>query len=54
MPALGVNSINLKYTRNGMTDQYGNQFRFRTWMNPDHADQVAKWAYDVFFVAVCN
>jgi len=54
LPAVGINSINLRYTQDGRTDAYGNQFRFKTKTNPDKADEVAKWAYDVFFATACN
>jgi hypothetical protein len=50
LPALGVNSISLKYREDHKTDQYGNEFRYRAAVNPDHADNVGRIAYDVFFV----
>ena len=43
----------LRYESDAKTDQYGNQFRFRAKMNPDRADEVGRWAYDVFFVSLC-
>jgi hypothetical protein len=50
---VGVNSISLHYKEDRYVDQWGNQFRFKTRMNPDHPDEVGKWAVDVFFVTDC-
>jgi hypothetical protein len=50
LSALGVSSISLNYKEDHKTDQYGNQFRYRTAVNPGHPDKVGRVAYDVFFV----
>ena len=50
LPELGVNSLSLHYREDRKTDQYGNQFRYRAEVNPDHPDQVDHIAFDVFFV----
>lgn len=50
LPALGVNSISLRYKWDKQTDQYGNVFRFRAKLNSDKETDVGKIAYDVFFV----
>jgi len=52
LPALGINSISLKYTEDRKTDQYGNQFRYRARLNPDKPDDAGKIVYDVFFVTL--
>lgn len=49
LPSLGVNSISLNYQADMRTDQYGNLFRYRAIVNPNHPDSVGRVAYDVFF-----
>jgi len=54
LPELGVFSISLKYRHEPLTDQYGNQFRYRGVLNPDALDGESKdgrFTYDVFFVS---
>jgi hypothetical protein len=50
LPSLGVNSLSLDYKWDNKTDEWGNKFRFRAHVNPDHKTDVGKTAYDVFFV----
>jgi hypothetical protein len=59
LPELGVYSLALNYTESRRTDEYGNQFRYKSVVNPgdrkDERDQTAtgepaRWTYDVFFV----
>ena len=52
LPALGINSISLKYTEDRKTDQYGNRFRYRARLNPDKPDDAGKIVYDIFFVTL--
>ena len=57
----GINSIALNYVESRRSDQFGNQFRYKAQVNPDHADdfrderkhgnEVGRSTYDVFFVA---
>lgn len=49
---VGVNSIDLNYIEDHKVVN-GNEFRYRTRMNPDHPDQVGKWAVDVYFPFEC-
>jgi len=52
LSSLGINSISLHYTESRRVDQFGNQFRYKTPMNPDDPDEadIGRLAYDVFFV----
>jgi hypothetical protein len=54
LPSLGVNSISLKYKEADKTDRFGNQFRYKALVDPDHpsATPIGRVAYDVFFVAL--
>jgi hypothetical protein len=47
---LGVHSISLRYVESRYTDQYGNQFRYRGWLNPVQKDSVDRRVYDVILV----
>jgi hypothetical protein len=56
---MGVHSLALDYIRSDRKDQCGNQFRYRSKVNPtgdldfrderQHDGEVGRWAYDVFF-----
>jgi hypothetical protein len=51
LPELGVYSLALKYTEARRTDQFGNQFRYKSAVNPDPEDSESKdgrVTYDVF------
>jgi hypothetical protein len=54
LPSLGVNSLSLKYKEADKTDQYGNEFRYKALVDPDHpnATPIGRVAYDVFFVTL--
>ncbi|MGA8489091.1 MAG: hypothetical protein WB711_01630 [Terriglobales bacterium] len=50
---LGVHSLALRYSESRRTDQYGNEFRYKSAINPDPQDGHSKdgrWIYDVFFM----
>jgi hypothetical protein len=52
LPELGVFSIGLHYRQEPLTDQFGNQFRYRGALNPnplDGSSRDGRWTYDVFF-----
>jgi hypothetical protein len=49
---LGLFSISVSYRESKKTDQFGNQFRYRSAVNPDvktNQPRDGRWAYDVFF-----
>ncbi|WP_260738196.1 EF-hand domain-containing protein [Tunturiibacter lichenicola] len=47
---LGIHSIDLKYYLSKKIDQFGNVFRYKGDLNPDHPDTVGRTIYDVFLV----
>ncbi len=51
LPEMGVYSLALTYTESRRTDQFGNQFRYRSAVNPDPEDgesRDGRVTYDVF------
>jgi hypothetical protein len=47
---LGVQQISLDYQAARRTDEFGNQFRFRSKIDDSAHSHGARWAWDVFFV----
>jgi len=47
---LGVSAISLRYKRSRWTDLYGNQFRYRAFIDSTVKKLSARWAYDVFLL----
>jgi hypothetical protein len=50
LASLDVKSINLNYRESARRDEYGNFFRYRALVSEDASSDLARTAYDVFFV----
>jgi hypothetical protein len=48
---LGLKLIDLDYKTSRRTDQYGNQFRYRSKVKDTRDAQLGRWAWDVFLVS---
>ena len=50
LEAAGVNVLELEYRTSKYTDQFGNQFRYRSKIKDTNHTQIGRWAWDVFLV----
>ena len=48
LSAYGISAINLHYTTSRRVDQFGNVFRFRSFLTDTHGAQDGRLVYDVF------
>jgi hypothetical protein len=44
---VGIQSIGLMYRESRRVDEFGNEFRYKGFLNPDHGDKVNRVIYDV-------
>jgi len=47
---VGIHSIGLMYRESRRVDPYGNEFRYRGWLNPDRGARVDRTIFDVILV----
>lgn len=50
LPMRGVATIELDYKLSKKTDEYGNQFRFRSKVKDNKGEPLGRWAWDVFLL----
>lgn len=48
---LGIHSIDLHYSESKRTDEFGNSFRYKGFLNPVRPDTVNRHIFDVFLVS---
>jgi hypothetical protein len=47
---VGLRKIDLDYRASRRTDEFGNQFRYKTKVRDAQDAQLGRWAWDVFLV----
>ena len=50
LPEVGLRKIDLDYRSSRRTDEFGNQFRYRTKVRDAQDAQLGRWAWDVYLV----
>lgn len=50
LPEAGLRKIDLDYRRSRRTDEFGNQFRYKTKVRDEQDAQLGRWAWDVYLV----
>jgi hypothetical protein len=47
---MGIHSIGLMYQESRRVDAFGNEFRYKGWLNPDRGEKVGRVIYDVILM----
>jgi hypothetical protein len=50
LASVGLVAIDLDYKISSYTDQYGNEFRYRSKVYDLQRSQISRWAFDVFLL----
>jgi len=54
LPTLNTASVALDYKESKLTDEYGNQFSYRSRVNDAKRSKVGRWAWDVFLLTAAE